>query len=259
MADEQITKGTGDGLPAGEVPPANAAPAWTAQLSSDLRENETFTGYKTISDLAKDHLIVKGKATELEGKLATDYIPKLAENATPEQKEAFYKALGRPENADGYEFKLPDGLEINQELTDWWKTYAFEKGLPKEIGESVYKDFSSLIGQMDKARSDLEIKVHEDAKAELQRAWGTDAPKNAEIIKTVYQHFKSPAFDQFLELKVEVGDKRIRVGDHPATLEWSLEVGKAMQPDTIPPNGPQNNQPPKAVGIVYPDMGGAKT
>jgi hypothetical protein len=232
--DEIDPNGTDGGLPAGEVQ-GGGVPAWTAQLSDDLKGNEAFTGYKTISDLAKDHLSLKGKATELEGKLTSDYIPKLTENATDEQKAAYRAALGVPDTPDGYEVDLPDGDDGS--LSKWFKSQAHELGMPKEMAKGLSTQWNTMIGEMVKVEQQRLQKVHDESLSALEREWGANAPANKEAIKKAYQEFGGEELTQTMATEVTIGEKKIRIGDHPAFARTFLKIGKLMSPDSVSTGG----------------------
>lgn len=249
--------GAGDGgAQSGGTPPSLG---WKTELPESQRSHEAFAPYTTKSDFHKGHVDLWSKyneavqkLTDAEGRL-NNSIPKLAEDATPEQKEEFFKALGRPETPDQYEFKPINGEELNGKLVDWWKTYSFQEGLPKAVSEKAFQQFSGLISEIAKAENEQRLKVFNDAVEAQTKAWGTDASANTDTIKKVYEKFKTPAFDEMLQLEVDVGGKKVRIGDHPAMLEWALGVGKAMLPDTIPPGEQPKGQPVKPA-MIYPDM-----
>ena len=98
--------------------PVQESLGWRAGLPDDLKQNEAFTAFKTVGELGKDYLGLKAKAAELEGKLG-NYVPKLPDNATDEDRNLYYDALGRPKQPSEYEF---DGEDKNApEWTDQWK------------------------------------------------------------------------------------------------------------------------------------------
>lgn len=56
------------------------------------------------------------------------------ENASPEEWGDFYKQMGRPDTAEGYEITFPEGAEINQEQLGQFKELAHQQGLtPKQV------------------------------------------------------------------------------------------------------------------------------
>ena len=68
---------------------------WRAGLPDDLKQNEAFTSFKTVGEFGKNYLAVKTKAADLEKKLG-DYVPKLPDNASDEDRNLYFEALGRP-------------------------------------------------------------------------------------------------------------------------------------------------------------------
>jgi hypothetical protein len=63
MAEGEGTgEGTGTGAGTGQ-----GEGLWRAQLPADLKENETFTPYKTLGDFAKAHLETAGKVKDWMG------------------------------------------------------------------------------------------------------------------------------------------------------------------------------------------------
>jgi len=114
--------------------PSTAAPA-TAP------DDKKYSFFETIPAELKDKPYLKDVkdfdglykkldgAQELIGKRASG-IP--ADDAPTEEKEAFAKAWGRPEKADGYtapEIKLPEGVTKDPELEKFAKEIFFEAGL----------------------------------------------------------------------------------------------------------------------------------
>jgi hypothetical protein len=99
---------------------------WRAGLPDDLKAHESIVPFKTVGDFAKAHLETAGKLRDAEGKLKNS-IPKLGENATPEERNQFFNSLGRPEKPEGYQ--LEDGSKEKEEILNPWKQDFHELGL----------------------------------------------------------------------------------------------------------------------------------
>ena len=121
------------------------APGWLAGLPADLRDNEAFKSHKTVGDFAKSHLEVAAKAKEYEGKLANS-IPKLGENATPEERDKFYTSLGRPEKPEGYE--LDPEKKNAPEWNKYWEETLFAEGIPKKTAQALQGKLNAQIASM---------------------------------------------------------------------------------------------------------------
>ena len=57
-----------------------------------------------------------------------------ADDATRAQ---FYEAIGRPKEATGYEFDVPEGF--SPDLSNTFRDFAFKTGMPKEMAEATVK------------------------------------------------------------------------------------------------------------------------
>jgi hypothetical protein len=130
--------------------PTTESLGWRAGLPDDLKTNEAFVPYKTVGEFAKAHLATATKAKELEGKLGNS-IPKLSENATPEEREQFFNSLGRPEKPEGYEL---DGEDKNaKEWTGYWRNEMHKIGVPKDQAKAISVAFNKQINGMVEAHN----------------------------------------------------------------------------------------------------------
>lgn len=114
-------------------------PAWIAQLPNELKEDVTLSRFKTIGDMGKAFL-------EAEGKLKTAIQP-LGEKATDEERKAYYKSLGIPENPDGYEIKrpekLPEGMHYSESLEAGFKETAHKLGLTPSQVKGLFEFYNT--------------------------------------------------------------------------------------------------------------------
>jgi hypothetical protein len=116
-------------------------PAFHEKIPQVLGEG--FEGYKTdkIKDLSS---LVQSYATleRAQGKKIDDvvkgqgYIRLPGQDAKPEDIQAFNKAVGVPDNADGYEFtrpKLPEGMTYDEAYEKAAKGFFHQIGMPKAL------------------------------------------------------------------------------------------------------------------------------
>jgi hypothetical protein len=250
MSDAINPDGTPSAAPDGVTPPAPDSLGWRAQLVDGLKTDETFTPYKTLSDFAKAHLDTVGKVKDLEGKVA-NAIPKPAENATQQEKDAYLKAIGRPDKPDDYEIKPADGLPQNPELLGLFKNWAFELGFSKDQASGLSARWDSFMGKMAESQRAVDTKALVDGQENLKKTWGAAYDANAETVKKAFTAFKSEPFDQFLATEVQIGDTKIKIGNHPAIMVAFLDIGKKMLPDTAPAAGGSGSVEDNAKKIVY--------
>jgi len=229
---------------------------WMAQLPDDLKENEAFTSFETIGDFAKAHLDTVGKASELDGRvnelqgkvttfeesITKDYIPKLTEQSTPEEKSAFFKALGVPEKAEDYEFPKGEGVEHDEAMTNWARDTFHKANLSKDQATLISQAWDGFIQGLNEEINRKAESSKTEADEKLKTDWGADYDENLEITKRAFQKFSGAEFDAFLD---ETG-----LGNHPVLIRAFFEIGKAMGDDTTPPGTPLKQKEGKT-GMMY--------
>jgi hypothetical protein len=170
-------------------------PTWTEQVKGDLQNNEILGKFSTVTDAAE-------RLIELEGNAANS-IPKLGDDATDDERSAFYDALGRPDKADGYDFatpeNMPDELKTPDEAMSSIKADFHAMGLTQAQGQAVMDKFNSFImegAENMKAASAADLKAGQEA---INKAWGDDAKANLEKANRVISKFGGDDFKSFLE------------------------------------------------------------
>lgn len=154
--------------------------AWLEQFSAEGGSAEKPSnrdwlkskGFKTLDDMAASYRETEN-AFRNKGALT---VP--AADAKPEEIEAFHKAIGRPDNADGYAFDLPEGVtndDLDMDLVGPLREAAFKAGVPangfKALAEHVVQ------AQLDQLQAS---KTAEDgSRDELFKEWG--AQKDAKM------------------------------------------------------------------------------
>jgi hypothetical protein len=259
QGDQTNTNQGGDGGSGG-------VPAWTAQLPASLKENPAFTSFKTIGDLGTTFLETTGKVKDfeskvkehedkvkaLEGKIGAEYIPKLKKDATEAEKQAYYKAIGRPDKVDEYQFepvKLPAGAEkfYDPTIDQWFKDRAFQLGLSKEQAAALHKEYAaSFVDRFNKTQAAAE-EIRQKATTDLKTKWGNKFDENVLIAERGIEHFKIDGFRDILDASGLKNDTRM--------IEFLYEVGNAIQGDKIILGQQANIQEAREPGKMrYPSM-----
>lgn len=127
---------------------SGADPDWFSQLSTETAEGDTASlldwvkasGAKDLNGLAK---IARDNQRALR---ESGRVKVPGENATPEERAAFNKAIGVPETVEGYalaEVRDADGnaVPLNKPLLDRLAGKALEAGVPKAAYEALVNDF----------------------------------------------------------------------------------------------------------------------
>lgn len=205
----------------------NTAPAWTAQLDKDLQGNERLTSFKTIGEMGKAFLDLEGKSKD------ALYLP--GENATDEEKAAFYAKLGRPEAADKYSFGKPEGLPeevpYEPEVEQAFKQFAFDNGLSDATAGKLYGWYYDLVKQGHEMQQKQAQEATEKAVNALKDEWKGDAFKeNSELAIRAFRKFGGDEAKTFIE---ESKINGLSLGDHPVFLKVFAAIGKAISDDSF--------------------------
>lgn len=162
-------------------PPAASAPAGDAwwkdlAISADKPDRDTLSdaewminkGYADMPSVIK---AMRG----LESKVGQTGLAIPGDTATPEEHEAFFKALGRPDDPEGYgSAEVPEGEELDTTLFEGMRQAAFEAGIPKAMFE---KTAAALIKLQVQQEQDWQEQERTAAHAVIQE-WGPEANAN---------------------------------------------------------------------------------
>jgi hypothetical protein len=147
-----------------------------AGLDAGSREWVEKNGIKSAADAvkaARESQSLIGRSVQLPG-----------DDAKPEDLQKFYGKLGRPENAEGYEFKLPEGipedLPYDAEFAGSFKPVAHELGLSGKQAAGLHDWFVKTqaegFGKSREAMAGNAVKATEAFEAK----WG---PQDGETFK----------------------------------------------------------------------------
>lgn len=223
-------EGTGEGLETGTATGQNEVPAWISQLPVDLKGNDVLTGFKTLGDLSKSYLDLKGKTSELDGvkteleglkQKLPNAIFKPGEQAAPEEIDAYHKALGIPEKATEYEFPKPDGVEHDPKMVDWAQKLFHAAKLTKESAAVISQGWDTFIDNLVEEQEAADAKVLKDTQEKLNVKWGVDYKTNIEL--------STRAFKALTKADSELAEYTV----DPILIEAFYEMGKIMGEDTI--------------------------
>ena len=182
------------------APQGDSGIGWKSELPEAMRNSEAFAPYKSKSELweghAKlytEHNAAVQKATELESKIA-NYIPKLPDNASEEDRNQFYSALGRPEKPEQYEFAGDD--KSAPEWTAYWKSEFHKLGLPKDTARGLSEVFDRKIQEVvDAHNAGIQQQIQESSE-KLKVELGDKYDASIELAKRMWAKHGDDDFDK---------------------------------------------------------------
>lgn len=169
--------------------------------------------------------------------------PESADGSTTENQS---QAEVAPEK---YEFKAPEGTNLDASVIDAYSEVAKELNLSQEKAQKVIDKVAPLIqARQIEQVNQASIKWSEEAKADKEFG-GDKFAENMSVTKKAYDQFASPALKQMLE--------ETKLGNNPEVIRMFYQVGKAMSEDTFiggSPKGAKDQGEVNYAKSLYPNQ-----
>lgn len=191
---------------------------WRSRLPDELKAEKSLEDFKDVGGLAKSYV----EAQKMIGNSVR--IPK--EDASDEDWEAFHMKLGRPETVEGYDFvkpELPENVEWNDRLADWFGKTAHSLGLSKTQANKLMQAWNdNQFTEMHNAQKEMKAKLDV-----LQESWGDQYEGRVELgVRGIDKMLPAEEAKEFKKLLDSTG-----FGDHPLMLKYAHQVGKMLKED----------------------------
>lgn len=218
------------------------AKSWLESLPDDVKSDPSLKVFKDVGGLAKSYV-------NAQKMIGADRVVLPNEKSSDEEWNAFYQKLGRPESAEKYEIKGPDGKPIESDVTKAFKDTAFKLGLsPKQVAglaewnsgqlteaqkaqetAKTNEVRDSIKAYADKLGGDEKYKARVDQARVAVRALAN--PELSEFLKTSGLGSRPEMIEFFAQLHGMMGEDKIRdgtgvsfQGEDPATLQKEIEA-----------------------------------
>jgi hypothetical protein len=167
------------------------------------------------------------------------------EKAAREAKEAEEAKNKAPENYE--DFKLPEGVKLDEAATNDFKTLAKDMNLSQENAQKLV-DIATGMSQrwseeVTKQADGVKAGWREAAKSDKEFG-GDKLPATLALAQKAVKQFGDP---ELTELLVGAG-----LGDHPAVIRFAARAGKALSEAPIVTGGKPGRSTPESV--LYPNL-----
>lgn len=160
------------------APPANAAPpadpnapkAWWD--NGKITEPEIVEFAKAKNYQSPEEALRAAWSANKMNKLEPYVQAVMDGKATPEQEAAFYNKLGRPEAADKYDLKAPEGVQADEGLTKLGKEIFFELGATPKKAEAMFAKWNKFVAESNAKVFETERAANEAGLKALETKWG---------------------------------------------------------------------------------------
>lgn len=202
-----------------------SAPEWMNGISDEaLRSDPNIAKYKTLDEFAKGHVNV-AKLVGAKGVI----LP--SDKATPEELNAFYNKLGRPESADKYTFKAPDklheGVKVTPEFNKGFAELVHSEGLTQKQADSLYNKYLSMWSKGQEEQEKVARETKAQAETSLRSEWGESFDKNLKDVNMMLEKFGGEGASK------KFGD----LGANPTALKTLANLAKNFSEDGVVDKG----------------------
>jgi hypothetical protein len=186
----------------------NQTPEWVGALPEDLRTPELLPtlnkfrladGEKPISMPAS---VVKSYI-EAQKKIGQKGVLIPGENATDEDRNVFFKALGRPDKPEDYGFKkpenLPTGVSYNEDRVNKFAKVFHELGVSKTTAQKLLDTYNNDIIEEVANQQKMVDEFKANSVKELKKEWGSNFEKNISKANAAVKLFGGKDFTDLLK------------------------------------------------------------
>jgi hypothetical protein len=217
----QLTTGASTGT---GTPKTTSTPEWAAGLPDDLRSNPSLANHKDLPSFIKSAL----DAEKLIGKKG---IIKPDKNASQEEWNKYYTEIGRPEKAEGYEFKRPESwpkeLEFSEAMIPKVQEMFYKHGIGKETAKALWEDYHGIVAEEGMRAVGVSKEEVEKGIQNLKKELGGEDKYKAHL-ETAVMAVKEFGGDDLINFLDSSG-----LGNHPALIKAFGEAGKYLREDGI--------------------------
>lgn len=209
-------------------PQPNDAPSWREAITdAELRKHAE--RFESPAALAKAH-------RELRQQLSKAIVPP-GEDASEEDVAKFRKALGVPENAEGYKYNLPEDApeelldDTNKALLSSFAEAAYEAGVPQSGMDKLLGWWAKTEMQIRDAQVQADKEFADEAEAALRKELGGDFEAHKTHADNALRTFGQEDVDELKNLELSSGRYLL---DHPLMVKLLGRAGRALAESGAP-------------------------
>lgn len=225
-------KGTVDSAqPTTEQPPAAPIKEDWADIRAriagdDEKLNKRLSRYSTLDDYIKAGYEAQNKLSSIKA-----VTPPTAES-TPEEVAEYRKAMNVPENPDGYDIKLPDGLvlgDADKPIADKFMAIAHKNNLPGNVVNEIIAQQLQLQEEAIDAQLAADAEGHNAAMETLRspEVWGSEFNKNRNMINNLLNSAPNGVGEMIQGARLPDGSP---LADNVDVLVWLNGISRTLNP-----------------------------
>ena len=203
-------------------PAAQVTQDWKSSLPEDLRMDPSIANQPSVESMGRSYI----SAQRMVG---LDKIAVPTEHSTDEEWTQVFTKLGRPETPEGYDLQMnnvPEGLEANPQLVDWFAGTAHDIGLTPRQAQQLADRYNVMAGEVEQSPDEMAIAAEaqeQEGIRSLQREYGKAFDSKIDTAKAVLSQYGG---DELLGLRLEAGTQ---LASNPTLVRTLVNIGDFMQ------------------------------
>jgi hypothetical protein len=202
----------------GAKPDPTGDPWYKALAGEDPKASQLLARYAGPDSFMKAHLALQQKLR------SGEVIPKLDANATPEQRAAYNKALGIPDDPGQYTIEVPADRPLNEVekavLEDYRKDFH-RLGIAPSAAKELTAKFLQIQDAQMQAWRDHDLLQHEQNDDALRAEWGRDYRSKVNAVNNLLAERLGSKADELLNKQFVGGG---RLGNDMAFIKFCAEI-----------------------------------
>ena len=164
-------------------------------IKGELRDHEYLKGFGNVTELSQSAVDNHTELTKLKDSL-DGRILKPGEDATEDEISEYHKALGRPDDSQGYELdkvQVPESLKdmINPDGLGVWADKFHKLGFTPAQGQSLFAEYLNDVEAANTAKAEKAEEARKERREKgievLTKAWDDKVEGNTERAKRAFE------------------------------------------------------------------------
>lgn len=194
---------------------------WRASLPEDIRADTSIADFKDVSALAKSFIDTKSK-------VGANNIVVPGKNATDDERNTFFNAIGRPENVDGYKVpteNMPEGVTVDDGQVTAFHNEAHRLGFTEQQAAAMVRFDANRSAAALKEIAETTEQAKANAETQLRKEYGHAYDQNIKMAQK--------AIDEFGGEELRAALNESGWGNDPAFIRFGVKVGRALAEDEV--------------------------
>ena len=156
-----------------------------------------------------------------------DRLLKLPESTDTEGWGRVYEKLGRPEKPEGYEYKAPEGVEIDSDRLGWASNIAHKIGLNKGQYKDLVENTVAYENEIVKSYEQRQEQERVISFTKLKDEWGSAYEERKNLAERGLARFMTDKSEEAIaKLQASLG--------HAEVMKMFASIGESISEDKIP-------------------------